>query len=107
MLGQAIFGHNQDKNKVANVGTLVLLFLLDDLPTKNQNSSLSYVPPYLELSDVILTSDPFNKADFPSAIMDLYSVNNCIRVSTIDDSAKDGGPHFTQCMIGICPPSNA
>ena len=21
----------------------------------------------------------------------------------IDDSAKDGGPHFTQCMIGICP----
>ena len=23
--------------------------------------------------------------------------------TTIDDSAKDGGPHFTQCMIGICP----
>ena len=22
---------------------------------------------------------------------------------TIGDSAKDGGPHFTQCMIGICP----
>ena len=22
---------------------------------------------------------------------------------SIDDSAKDGGPHFTQCMIGICP----
>ena len=21
----------------------------------------------------------------------------------IDDSAKDGGPHFTQCMIGKCP----
>ena len=21
----------------------------------------------------------------------------------IDDSAKDGGPHFTQCMTGICP----
>ena len=21
----------------------------------------------------------------------------------IDDSAKDGGSHFTQCMIGICP----
>ena len=21
----------------------------------------------------------------------------------IDHSAKDGGPHFTQCMIGICP----
>ena len=26
--------------------------------------------------------------------------HNCL---TIDDSAKDGGPHFTQCMIGICP----
>ena len=24
-------------------------------------------------------------------------------VLPIDDSAKDGGPHFTQCMIGICP----
>ena len=22
---------------------------------------------------------------------------------TIDDYGKDGGPHFTQCMIGICP----
>ena len=21
----------------------------------------------------------------------------------IDDYGKDGGPHFTQCMIGICP----
>ena len=22
---------------------------------------------------------------------------------SIDDYGKDGGPHFTQCMIGICP----
>ena len=26
-----------------------------------------------------------------------------IQFDSIDDSAKDGGPHFTQCMIGICP----
>ena len=25
------------------------------------------------------------------------------RQATIDDSAKDGRSHFTQCMIGICP----
>ena len=24
-------------------------------------------------------------------------------VHTIDNYGKDGGPHFTQCMIGICP----
>ena len=45
------------------------------------------MPPYLELIDVILTNDPFNKANFPSTrryfIMDLYAVNNCIRVPTI------------------------
>ena len=28
---------------------------------------------------------------------------NVVMIMVIDDSAKDGGPHFTQCMIGICP----
>ena len=27
-----------------------------------------------------------------------------INLKRIDDSGKDGGHHFTQCMIGICPP---
>ena len=39
--------------------------------------------------------------------MDVVS-DHCLPYKTIgrlliDDSAKDGGPHFTQCMIGICP----
>lgn len=55
VLGQVIFGHNQDKSKVTNVGTLVRLTVLDDLPNSNQNTLLSYVPPDLEFNDVILT----------------------------------------------------
>ena len=26
-----------------------------------------------------------------------------LQSKTINDYGKDGGPHFTQCMIGICP----
>ena len=29
--------------------------------------------------------------------------SGCSHKTAIDDSVKDGGPHFTQCMIGICP----
>ena len=32
-----------------------------------------------------------------------YGGTVLISWSSIDDSAKDGGPHFTQSMIGICP----
>ena len=35
----------------------------------------------------------------------IIDVNHLIHMQqvAIDDYGKDGGPHFTQCMIGICP----
>ena len=32
-----------------------------------------------------------------------YFAARPLSAATIDDYGKDGGPHFTQCMIGICP----
>ena len=41
------------------------------------------------------SSNRYMKIDLPS--------NSYVFISTIDDSGKDGGPHFTQCMTGKCP----
>ena len=58
--------------------------------------------------DIVLPRDEMTSlACFKETEEKGYTVDTGIVISfsaeTIDDSAKDGGSHFTQCLIGICP----
>ena len=42
-------------------------------------------------------------AHYISLSLVFYACGTASGALLIDDYGKDGGPHFTQCMIGICP----
>ena len=39
----------------------------------------------------------------PAPPLPSYRVSDDFAFTKIDDYGKDGGLHFTECMIGICP----
>ena len=46
------------------------------------------------------------KATRTASLLQETKLRSLFAMISIDDFAKDGGSHCTQCMIGIFPPSN-